>query len=85
MTNLLNTITHKQAYEKLGELSKRNNKALNDPNLLIKIYSGLSIYKFRQPLRRFILCLLDNVLNSDPVLAEAERLLASLGNDLFIV
>lgn len=83
IANLLNTISYKQSYEKLSEMFKNDSKCFNDPNLLIKVYSILSAYKYRQPLRRFILSLFENALNSQEILEVCQRILESLGEGLF--
>jgi hypothetical protein len=79
----LNTISYKQAYEKLNETFKNESKLFNDPNLLIRLYSVLSMYKYRQPLRRFILSLMENALTSEEILEIAQKQMDNLSEDLF--
>ena len=83
IANLLNTITYKQSYEKLNDIFKNDSKAFNDPNLLIKIYSMLSTYKYRQPLRRFILTLFENCMASGDILEMSQQIMEKFGEDLF--
>jgi rapamycin-insensitive companion of mTOR len=83
IANLLNTITYKQSYEKLNEILKNDTKAFNDPNLIIKIYSMLSTYKYRQPLRRFILTLFENAMSSIDILEKTRQIMEKFSDDLF--
>jgi hypothetical protein len=60
---------------------KSDSKAFNDPNLLIKIYAILSRYKYRQPLRRFILMLFESSLGALDILETCQKILESLGGE----
>lgn len=83
VTSLINTISYKQAYEKLNEMLKTDSKAFNDPNLLVKIYGVLSRYKCRQPLRRFIMILFDTALSSQDIVDVGMKKIESISKDLF--
>jgi hypothetical protein len=62
---------------------KNDPKLFTDPHLLIKIYSILSTYKYRQPLRRFILSLFENAMSSQEILECCQKVMDNLGEDLF--
>ncbi len=79
----MNTISYKQSYEKLNEIHKNEPNAFNDPNLLIKIFYLLSSFKFRQPLRRFVLSLFENCLSSFEILERSQQIIERLGEDIF--
>ena len=83
MANLLNTISYKQSYEKLNDMYKSDNKIINDPNLMLRFLSILSTYKYRQPLRRFILYLMENALSSTEMLESCQQIMESLDRDMF--
>jgi hypothetical protein len=84
VSNLLNTITYKQSYEHLNEMLKKDNNLIEDPVLIVHIYSLLSVYKFRQPLRRYIITLLDKALNNDRLMEHVGALIASINPNMFI-
>lgn len=62
---------------------KADSISFNDPNLLIKVYSLLSTYKYRQPLRRFIFSLFEGSLTSLDILESCQKTLESLSDDIF--
>lgn len=62
---------------------KNDSKAFNDPNLLIKVYSIMSTYKYRQPLRRFILTLFESAFSAGDILDASQQILEKFGEDLF--
>lgn len=83
IANLLNTISYKQSYEKLNEMFKSDSRAFADPHLLVKLYSILATYKYRQPLRRYILFLLENALSSQEIMDYAQKIIENIGENLF--
>ena len=83
VTSLINSISYKQASEKLNDLVKNDNKAFNDPNLLIKIYAILSRYKFRLPLRRIIMMFFDTAISSSDIINMAVNTMNKIGKNLF--
>ena len=83
VTSLINSISYKQASEKLNDLVKHDNKAFNDPNLLIKIYAILSRYKFSLPLRRIIMMFFDTAISSSDIIDMAVGTMNKIGNNLF--
>ncbi len=83
ISNLLNTISYKQSYEKLNEMHKIDNKFLNDPNIVVRLYSILCTYKYRQPLRRFILYLMEYALGSYEILESSQKIISNMDKDMF--
>lgn len=83
IANTMNGITNKQATDKLFEIYKSDFKAFADPNLVLKVYSLLSTYKYRQNNRRLILNLFEKSITSQEVLDYTQKILKNLGDDLF--
>jgi hypothetical protein len=83
VTNLLNGITHKSSYEKLNELFKSDAKAFVEPKLVLKLFAILTTYKYKQPLRRYILFLLENALSNQDILDSVQNMIASIGLEVF--
>jgi hypothetical protein len=62
---------------------KSDNKIINEPKLIIRLLAILSTYKYRQPLRRFILYLMENALTNGEILESCQQILESLDQDMF--
>ncbi len=83
ITSLINSISYKQASEKLNDLIKNDSKAFNDPNLLVKVYAALSRYKFRLPIRRIIMKFLENSINYPDIIDMAVKTMDKISKTLF--
>lgn len=62
---------------------KLDSKMINDPNLVLRVMSILSTYKYRQPLRRFIFYLMENALASQEIMESCQAIVESLDRDMF--
>ena len=83
ISSLINSISYKQASEKLNDMIKNDSNAFNDPNLLIKVYTALSRYKFRLPLRRIIMMFFENAISSPDIIDMAVNTMNKIGRNLF--
>ena len=92
VANLLNSISYKQSYDKLNELLYnthliRNNKLniehFSDPNLVIRLFTILNAYKYRQPLRKYIFSLMESFFSTHDNLDKMENILDSIGKNMF--
>ena len=83
VSSLINSISYKQASEKLNDMIKTDSNAFNDPNLLVRIYTALSRYKFRLPLRRIIMMFFENAISSPDIIDMAVNTMNKIGTNLF--
>ena len=83
ITSLVNNITYKQSFDKLIEIKKKDKNLFNDSNLLIKIYSLLCRFKFRQQIRKTILDIMDVAINNQETIDNAIKIMDNIGKNLF--
>lgn len=74
-SNLLNTITYKQAYDRLKELFKSEPVLFEDPFLVVRVFALLSMYKYRLHTRQFFYFLFDKALSNVEILEKAQKTL----------
>ena len=83
ITSLVNNITYKQSFDKLIEIKKKDKNLFNDSNLLIKIYSLLCRFKFRQQIRKTILDFMEVAINNQETIDNAIKIMDNIGKNLF--
>ena len=84
ITSLINSITSKEAYDKLEEINKSDSRAFCDPVLLVKVYAALSRFRFKQSLRKVIMNYFDVAITSPEVVDAAMKILNGIGKNLFM-
>jgi hypothetical protein len=83
ITSLVNNITYKQSFDKLIEIKKKDKYSFDDSNLLIKIYSLLCRFKFRQQIRKTILDIMEVAINNQETIDNAIKIMDNIGKNLF--
>lgn len=81
-SNLLNTITYKQAYDRLKELFKSEPALFEDHLLMLRVFNLLCMYKYRLHTRQFFYFLFDKALCNVDILEKAQRVLERFDLDL---
>lgn len=80
---LLNIITSSQAYNKLKDIYKNNSYVFSNPNLLARVITLLSKYKYQHQIRIFIFSIIEPCLNNVVIMEKVVNLINKLCDNIF--